>query len=151
MAARRVVRQTVERGCSGPTKSKEVLQTPSKKPIIWAADHDMTETRLTFRSLLIGPGKCVVRILQALMSETAHRQNSLTQQRITGRPSTPDDVKSCLMLAGKRLRASSLPSPCENGSQFMVFFRLGIRPHGLARPNGHGHRIRASTNRPWRG
>jgi hypothetical protein len=74
MAARRVVRQTGERGCSNPIKSKEVLQTPSKKPIIWAADNDMTETRLTFRSLLTEQKKCVVRILQALMSETAHRQ-----------------------------------------------------------------------------
>lgn len=75
MAARRSVRQTDERGCSNPLKSHEVLQTPSKKPIIWGADNGMTETRLTFRFLLIGPEKCVVRILQALMSETADRQD----------------------------------------------------------------------------
>ena len=46
----------------------------------------------------------------------------------------------------KRLRASAVLSPCHHGFQVMAFLGLGIEPHDVARPDGHGHRVCASAN-----
>ena len=91
LAAHRTIRRIGKRGYANFIKHKKRLQTPSKTPIIWGADNCMTETRLTFLFLLTGPKKCVVRILQALMSETVDRQempHSTARHR-----SAPDDVQ----------------------------------------------------------